>query len=64
MSDEDGRNMCIVVVVWQVLNAKFWGRVMTPSRVVTVYIYLSISAHFAAWTPSAMGCGSGMQRKT
>jgi len=67
MSDEE-RNICVVVVLWQVLDATR-GRVMTPSRVVTVYIYLSIGAHFAAWTPywtpqrSAMECGSGMQRK-
>src|SRR6266581_1858372 len=48
MLDEE-RNICVVVVLWQVLDATR-GRVMTPSRVVTVYIYLSIGAHFAAWT--------------
>ena len=37
---------------------------MTPSRVVTVYIYLSIGAHIAAWTPQlwnvAVACSANL----
>ena len=50
MSDEK-TNICVVVALWRVLSAT-WGRAMAPSRVVTVYIYLTIGARFAVWTES------------